>query len=686
MVSHVPLKILATIAIIFIAIFVYIQLGNVVSTFETPPFWPVSKESNASAKPTQPVFRARKNIWAGITQVEAEEVLRWIHDDSRALNLTAVEDAGPKDNSVWLIELLQPNKTDSISFLDLGEQPPRRFARVTIRMNLIDDRIFQDYMVGPLPINQETVIKPLTHVYNSGRSWTSMGIYGSDMNALQTWLDSISHEIHDIITGLFDSQKLQSDSEKPVFEVSSVDQPFVEHGHNLRWILFSQVSEAPTLLPQGLYFKADTTGRDPAHWKVVQWLYNDIVYATADDLREAIKSPSFVKLPGNIDGNWTRIEPEQGDCDHDYSHEAPPSFVQTGKSRILVDKEEGFVAWMGFTANLAFSQVNGLSLYDINLDGDRIIYELSLQEALAHYAGNDPIQSGTAFLDSFYGLGSGLSELVPGYDCPAYAHFLDTEYHRSEKMYRRSGTICIFEAPSDHPLQRHARKSQTTSFLNSVMIIRTIAVVGNYDYAIDYIFYLDGSVEVKARASGYIQGGYFINNQKYGFRVHDFLSSSIHDHVINFKVDFDIAASKNTMSVLTVAEEEIEYPWSVGLRQTMSLRKSQVSNEDDGSINWPANAASMYIITNQHAKNEYGQARGYRIMPGTGMGSPAHLTIKNSSVLQNSAKWAEHDFFVTKQKDSEPRSAAAENYLTPQDPLIDFAKFLDGENLVDEDL
>lgn len=209
------------------------------------------------------------------------------------------------------------------------------------------------------------------------------------------------------------------------------------------------------------------------------------------------------------------------------------------------------------------------------------------------------------------------------------------------------------------------------------MIIRTIAVVGNYDYAIDYIFYLDGSIEVKARASGYIQGGYFVNNQNYGFQVHDFLSSSIHDHVINFKADFDIAGPQNPVSVLTIAEGDIEYPWSVGSRHTMSLHKSQISNEDEAAINWPANAASMYVVTNQDAKNMYGQPRGYRIMPGTSMGSPAHLTIKNSSMLQNSAKWAEHDFFLMRQKDTEPRSSAAENYLTPQDPLVKFEGFFD---------
>ena len=39
-----------------------------------------------------------------------------------------------------------------------------------------------------------------------------------------------------------------------------------------------------------------------------------------------------------------------------------------------------------------------MRLYDIKYKGERIIYELGLQEAIAHYAGNDPQQSGTAYL------------------------------------------------------------------------------------------------------------------------------------------------------------------------------------------------------------------------------------------------------------------------------------------------
>jgi primary-amine oxidase len=238
-----------------------------------------------------------------------------------------------------------------------------RFARVTVRMNIVGDKIFQDYVVGPLPINHETNIRPLSYVYNSGRSSTTTRLYGSDMNALQSWLDNIAHEVSDVIEVLFLNGTDQPDSEVPIFDVSSLDQPTLENGCNVRWILFSQVFEAPTLLPQALYFKANTTGRDPKNWNVMEWLYNDIIYATAEDLRMAFRSPHFEILPSNIDGNWTYVEPEERASDFPYSHEAPPTFVQTGKSRISIDKEEGFISWMGFSLNIAFSQINGQYLY-----------------------------------------------------------------------------------------------------------------------------------------------------------------------------------------------------------------------------------------------------------------------------------------------------------------------------------
>ncbi|KAK3322984.1 copper amine oxidase [Apodospora peruviana] len=93
----------------------------------------------------------------------------------------------------------------------------------------------------------------------------------------------------------------------------------------------------------------------------------------------------------------------------------------------------------------------------------------------------------------------------------------------------------------------------------------------------------------------------------------------------------------------------------------------------------------MYVITGE--ENHLGERRGYRIMPGTGVGSPAHLTIQESPILQRAAEWAKSDLFITRQKDTEPRSAVPTNSLTPGEPLVDFGRFLaDNESIAGQDL
>lgn len=92
----------------------------------------------------------------------------------------------------------------------------------------------------------------------------------------------------------------------------------------------------------------------------------------------------------------------------------------------------------------------------------------------------------------------------------------------------------------------------------------------------------------------------------------------------------------------------------------------------------------MYTVVNKGSVNQFGELRGYRIAPG--MGSPAHLTVQNSNNLRESGHFAEHNLFVTKQKDTEPRSAAAANAREPSEPLVNFAKFFNGESLDQEDL
>ena len=253
-------------------------------------------------------------------------------------------------------------------------------------------------------------------------------------------------------------------------------------------------------------------------------------------------------------------------------------------------------------------------------------------------------------------------------------------------------------------MQRHSTSSYVSSTKNVYFTLRSVSTVGNYDYmfrlvcscysfsslsravtdGISYSFYMDGSISVEVRASGYIQSAYYAHNGDYGYHIHDSLSGSMHDHVLNFKADFDILGLDNTIELVNVVPVSKSYPWSGGkTRNTMMLERSIVESENDSRFNFAANAAAQVKVINMDKPNKYGEYRGYRILPSTGV---AHLTVEESSNLVNAARWAGYDIQVTKQHDTEPRSAHSYNSQDVCNPPVNFDEFFNGENLTQTDL
>lgn len=441
--------------------------------------------------------------------------------------------------------------------------------------------------------------------------------------------------------------------------------------------------DSGTLLPLGLFFMSDITGRDPSQWKLEGWLYNGVFYETTDEFRAAVFAPGFEKIPVNVDGPQGSTDRAGDILPMDQLH--PPTDVAPAGSRFSIDYEQKYVKWMDFEFYISFSRDTGMHLNDIKYKGERIIYELGLQEALAHYAANDPFQSGTAYLDSYYGFGPYSYELVNGYDCPSYSSYLNSSFYTGETTRTHLNSICMFEHDPAYPIQRHSTGNYVSVTKNIVFTIRNICTVGNYDYMFTYEFYLDGTINVDLRASGYIQSTSAAKNEEYGYKITpDNLSGSMHDHVLNFKVDLDIKGTNNTLEVTEVVPTTEVYPWSKGkARNTMKLKRSRIETEDDGMLFWGPNAATQYHIINTDIVNANGEYPGYRIMPSA---PTNHLTVLNSTNLANAANWATHDLFVTRQHDSEPRSAHPYNSQDVHDPPINFHDFFNGESLIQEDL
>lgn len=581
------------------------------------------------------------------------------------------------------IELLQPNKTDALAYVDGGGPEPVKYAHVVIDHGASETPTYDDIRVGPLPIkNGTTKWEPLDYVLTR-KTCGRVRNLDADSKLRRTFLASVAASVADITMDLWNAS--YTGAQNDTLTIWGTD-PVYQDGDTIkRWDVFmnipTSIFDVQSLLPMGLYYFSDVTGRDPSKWKVEGWYYNGVFYETTEEFRDAYWGNEVEKLGGNADGPWAQTD-RQGDMLPQDDKVAPTAVAPAG-GRFSVDLQEKYVEWMGWSFMIGFDFDTGMSLHDIRYKDQRILYELGLQEAMAHYAGSDPTQSHTAYLDTYYGFGPYAFGLLPGYDCPAYATMLNTSFYQTESTHTHVNSICLFEFEGDYPMVRHTAANYASATKNIYFVVRSVSTVGNYDYMFSYTFFLDGSLSVEVRASGYIQAAYYAKNEDYGFKITDTLSGSMHDHVLNFKADFDLFGVNNTVQVQEQVPETRSYPWSKGkVFNTMKLKRSFIENEDEGRFDWSPNSANQIFVVNKDVKNKYGEYRGYRVLPS----NTAHLTMKESTVLKNAARWSEHDVAVTVCKDTEPRSSHHYNNQDTSYPPVNFIDFFDSENLDQKDL
>lgn len=99
----------------------------------------------------------------------------------------------------------------------------------------------------------------------------------------------------------------------------------------------------------------------------------------------------------------------------------------------------------------------GVTLHDIRFKGERIVYELSLQEQYVAYSGYGG-SGQSMYFDSAIGLGLSMLPLRRGLDCPEQALYLPIfimGVFTSRSRTQNIDAICIFEEDSQITEWRH---------------------------------------------------------------------------------------------------------------------------------------------------------------------------------------------------------------------------------------
>ncbi|KAH7324802.1 copper amine oxidase [Stachybotrys elegans] len=642
---------------------------------------PVPKTIETTAKVPSP-FRH-------LSQCELKSITNWLQAPERGLNLTdpSAEGLSISDNYVWHMEELKPNKTDVLNYLDKGEALPR-YARVVIMEGGREEPGVAEYFVGPLPISDNTTVQPLDYFYN-GRNGARIGFDGRFTDGpLRTAIDEcvIKHmsQIADITMDMTGLVYYGSDDER-TNSVYFIPNPYsIDGTQSVAWSTWRRNGLADYDLISDLYVGFDFHGTDPSLWKLRMIVYNNIVYNSIEELREAYEAGKIEMRP-HVPTDDSFLRKDRKGPVRELEDRIAPAIMEPDGKRYKVDSNNRYIEYLGWQFYTRYDRDVGIQFYDIKFKGERIMYELSLQDAIAQYSGNNPFQASTGYIDRFYGIGAQVGRLVPGYDCPYHATYWGTEFTSGLNEIRTNSSICIFEADIGVPITRHTDPSYIQSTKGSKLVVRQIATVGNYDYLWDYAFYVDGTVTVDAHASGYVQGTYYRpeDEGKWGPRIHERLSGTLHSHVMNFKADFDLVDEENTFVKTDIIVENVTQPWFPERGTFEMMRYNITELEEETLLPNPANGQSMYTIVNKKHANKWGEARGYRMLPGL---SNVHLPAINSPFFNISGQFAKQAFSVSRHHDGEQQSSATLNQNVPDAPLIEFWKYFNGEDISQKDL
>uniref|UniRef100_A0AAY5E9J8 Amine oxidase n=1 Tax=Electrophorus electricus TaxID=8005 RepID=A0AAY5E9J8_ELEEL len=334
----------------------------------------------------------------------------------------------------------------------------------------------------------------------------------------------------------------------------------------------------------------------------------------------------------------------------------PQQYYVQGKRFSVRNNQVIYLDW-----NFAFglSSLTGMRVFDVRFKGERIAYELSVQEAMSVYGSITPGMILTKFLDSSIEIGRFAHELVRGVDCPYLATYVDVyRYIDTNVTQRYRNAICVFEHDTGRPLQHFSDFFHNSygSLANSALYFCTITAIGNYDYIWDFILYQSGSVEARVHATGYISSSFKVDGSlKFGHQVAENVFGNIH----TFR---QLQGVKNVFQT-----KDMKIP---------HLVENQIRMERDGELHYDSKMPRyLHVASNQ--TNCWGHQRSYKLQVVSFAGD--HLP--KSEPEEKSMSW------LPKHKDEEQTSSSlySQNYMW--DPVIDFSKYIEDNEVIDnEDL
>lgn len=332
---------------------------------------------------------------------------------------------------------------------------------------------------------------------------------------------------------------------------------------------------------------------------------------------------------------------------------------------------KGEVSWQNWHFRFRLDPRVGAVVNMVSLDdnGKRrsVMYEGSLSELFVPYMDPDETWNSHVFIDAgeyftYDGIGT-TKPLLPGVDCPSYATFFSATFFKNDGTpVLRPQMACLFERSAGDPAWRHGDEPGVSGRPSRELVLRNVAVVGNYDYILDWRFEQDGSIKVGVGATGVLEvkpvkdksadgtlsdgiaaTGDDGKQVQFGQLVACGVDGVDHDHFFSFRLDLDVDGTKNSFMSDKLVQYTLPKSNPSPRRTIWAMEPTMISKEGDAMQDLDLKHPAMWRFVSSDAKDPFGYSTSFEIMAG----ETAATLLPSTEWPQRRASYALHQLWVT---------------------------------------
>ncbi|GAA4384198.1 primary-amine oxidase [Tsukamurella soli] len=319
----------------------------------------------------------------------------------------------------------------------------------------------------------------------------------------------------------------------------------------------------------------------------------------------------------------------------------PIEITQPEGPSFTVDGSE--VRWENWTLRVGFSMREGLVLNGIGFDdgtGTRpVLHRASVPEMVVPYGDTTETRYWISYFDAGeYHLGKNANSLALGCDCVGLIHYFDAHLAGDDgNPVTIPQAVCMHE--EDYGiLWKHTEPGRPSRSRRSRrLVISYFATIGNYDYGFFWYFYLDGTIQLEAKATGIVFCGAEEpgTEHPHSAEIAPGLFAPVHQHLFCARLDAAVDGGANYVDEVDLVRIPTGPDNPHG--NAFTYRKTRVT-EPGGRMADNLMGRTWHIGSAERT-NRLGKPTEYQLIP---QGTPVLLAADDAPVAARAAFATKH--------------------------------------------